>query len=128
MASSSVEKTVHGVLIVDDNPTYRLGLRRLLERTPGVAWVADCDGSGDVPGEVARLSPAVVVLDRHLGQVDGLALVSRIRARSPGVRILVLGGDDAPGLAAEVQAAGADGYLAKDVPDRVLLAWVRGEG
>ncbi len=125
-ASPSSSTQAKGVLIVDDNPVYRRGLRRLLERAAAVAWVAECDGDEDVAAQVRRLAPAVVLLDYHLGGKRSLDLVAEIRAASPGTRILVLSSEDEPTLQEQAQSAGADGCMAKGVPDRVLMAWVGG--
>ncbi len=125
MAASPSSTQAKGVLIVDDNPVYRRGLRRLLERIPTVAWVMESDGSDDVVAQVQHLAPAVVLLDYHLPGQKSLELVAAIRAARPRVRILVLSSEDEPDLQAQAETAGADGCMAKAVPDRVLMAWMR---
>jgi len=114
------------VLIVDDNPIYRHGLRRMLERAPGIAHVEECHSAVDVESLVRRLQPSIVLLDRRLLHVDSLHLLAKIRAASPAARIFLLSSEDDPDMRGEAFAAGADGYITKDTPDDVLLSLVAG--
>lgn len=114
------------VLIVDDNPIYRRGLRCMLRRAPGITHVEECNSAADVESLVWRLQPSVVLLDRRLLHTDSLHLLVRIRAASPAARIFLLSSEDDPDMRREAFAAGADGYITKDIPDDVLLSLVAG--
>ena len=114
------------VAIVEDNPTYRRGVRRLLERTSGICKVCAYRGGEEVVSLLGELQPHVVLLDLHLGGRESLELVARLRASGNNARILILTGEDRPGLAQAVHEAGADGHLPKDAPDTVLVGWVLG--
>jgi two-component system response regulator DegU len=117
------------VLVTDDHPLFREGLRRALDLA-GMRVVGEAgDGSGCL-GAVARLRPDLVVLDMSLPG-GGVDLLRALKSAHPELRVFVLTmHDDAGFLMAAVQA-GADGYATKDVePDelcRAIQACGRGE-
>ena len=100
------------VVVVDDHPVFRTGLRTLLEDL-GVEVVAEeSDGSGGVEA-VLEHEPDVVLMDLQMPGVSGVEATRRLTDRMPGVRILVLTMvDEDQAVFAAVQA-GAMGYLLK---------------
>lgn len=118
------------VLICDDHPVFRDGLRLLLTEL-GIDVVGEA-GTGEEAIELATdLSPEVVVMDLHLPGISGIDATRAIRAAQPqtGVLVLTMLDDDAALLAA--LRAGASGYLLKgaghtDV-DRALAAVAHGD-
>lgn len=87
------------------------GIRGLLATTfPEVVMVAD---ERALASCVERLRPSLVVLDMAMAPGKGLAIVARLRAARPGLRLIALGGDDDPGLHRAVLAAGAERFLLK---------------
>ena len=113
------------LLIADDNPIFRHGLRRLLESEPDLLVVGEAADGREAVELARRLAPDVVLMDIRMPGLDGLDAARQIRTLSPHVRILVLSSYDAPTLRAAAQAAGVKGYLDKSVEDEVILAWVR---
>ncbi|MFJ9691091.1 response regulator [Kitasatospora sp. NPDC101183] len=118
------------VLIVDDHPLFRAGLKAALESAEGVAVVAEAERVADVPGAVARHRPDVVVMDLSLPDGSGLEAVRRLCAgeRAPGeqappVLMLTMSDDDGNLLAA--LQAGARGYLVKGAGREEVLHAVR---
>jgi DNA-binding NarL/FixJ family response regulator len=113
------------IVVVDDHPVVREGLRSFLGSRPGLEVVgeaADVDEAVAVTGE---LGPDVVLLDLVLPGGGGVAAVPRLLALSPAPRVIVLtsfGGDEQV-LAA--LRAGASGWLGKDVPPSELEAAIR---
>jgi DNA-binding NarL/FixJ family response regulator len=122
------------VLIVDDHPVVREGLRVLLAAEPDLAVVGDC-GRGDEAVRLAlRLRPDVVLMDLRLPGLDGVAATERIVAAGTDawtVAVLVLTTYDSDGDIVRALAAGATGYLLKDAPrdelTRAVRAGARGE-
>lgn len=119
------------VLLVDDHPVFRHGLRALLGALPDVTVVAE-GTDGDEAIRLARAErPDVVVMDLQMPGVDGVSATRQITTELPsaGVLVLTMFDDDESVFAA--MRAGARGYLVKgaDSPDveRAITAVARGE-
>jgi len=113
------------VLLVDDQPLIRAGLRMLCDAEPDLDVVGEAANGRDAIALAARLTPDVTVMDLRMPGVDGITATGRILAERPGARVLVLttfGDDDHlyPAL-----TAGACGFLLKDAPPGELLDGIR---
>lgn len=117
------------LLLVDDHPALTRGLAVLFGQEPdlvvsgqfatGGALLAFLEGSPALPADV-------LLLDLHLPPPhDGLALLPRLRRQWPALRVLVFSSAASPGLAAQVAAAGAHGFLDKSAEAGELLAAIR---
>ncbi len=119
------------VVIVDDHPVVRGGLRALLESFDGFAVVGEAaDGEGAVR-EVQLHRPHAVIMDVMMPHVDGVEATRRIVRACPGTAVLVLSmAEDDDGVFSAMQA-GARGYLLKGAAqeeiERALKAVVAGE-
>jgi len=114
------------VLIVDDHPMVREGLRSMLEPA-GVRVVGEA-GTGEGALRAAAASePEVVLLDLELPDLDGLAVLRRLKARAPDTAVLVITMHDDPALVRRAVEAGASGYVLKGVGRRELLAAVEAD-
>lgn len=112
------------VLIVDDHPIVRQGLRTYLSSRPGLEVVGEASDGDAAVAEADRLAPDVVLLDLVMPRAGGLDALRRIRAAG-GARVLVLtsfAGDD---QVVEAVRAGAAGYLLKDVAPAALEEAIR---
>jgi DNA-binding NarL/FixJ family response regulator len=116
---------VFRLLLVDTHRIFRHALRVLLAPEPGFAVVGESGGADEALELVAALHPDVVITDLHLGDGPGVELIARIRARFPGVAVLVLTAARARDAAASAKRAGALGYLLKDRGRSELLAALR---
>ncbi|MFS0702940.1 response regulator [Cellulomonas sp. 179-A 9B4 NHS] len=114
------------VVVVDDQPTIRLGLRLILDHEPDVVTVGEAsDGAAAV--EVARrTSPHVVLMDVRMPGTDGIEATRRLRADAAlaDVRVLVLTTFDDEEYVTAALRAGADGFLLKDADPASLVAAV----
>jgi two-component system, NarL family, response regulator LiaR len=114
------------VLLVDDHPVVRTGLRALLEAEPDIKVVGEA-GNGLAAISLARaLRPDIVVTDLLLPGVDGVAVTQRIHAELPTTQVLILSsvGEEDASLVRAVRA-GAIGYLVKNAEIDVLVRTVR---
>src|SRR5918999_4480061 len=120
------------LLVVDDHPVVRQGLRTFLETRLDFEVVGEAsDGEGAV-AEAARLRPDVILMDLVMPGVDGLEAIARIRAPEPAARILVLTSFASADQVLPALRAGAAGYLLKDAApgevEAAIRAVHRGEG
>jgi len=113
------------VLIVDDHPVVREGLRAVLSAEPDLSVVGE-SGSGEEAVRLAvELRPDVVLMDLRLPGIDGVAATARIVAAG-AASVLVLTTYDGDSDIVRALAAGATGYLLKDTPRDELARGVRG--
>ncbi|AHI00780.1 response regulator transcription factor [Kutzneria viridogrisea] len=113
------------VLLVDDHPVVRAGLRALLAEAPDVELVGEA-GDGQRAVELAAQAD-VVLMDLQLGQgIDGAEATRRICAGDSGARVLVLTTYDSDADILRAIEAGATGYLLKDTQPAELLRAIRG--
>lgn len=113
------------VLVVDDHPVVREGLRTFLELQDGIR-VAGVAGDGEEAiSQAELLRPDVIVMDLTMPRLDGVGAMQELRRRLPATRVVVLtsSADDSRLLAA-IQA-GAAGYLLKTVQPQELARAVR---
>jgi DNA-binding NarL/FixJ family response regulator len=119
------------VVVADDHPLARAGVRRLLAVDPEIEVVAEAADGGAALAEVAALRPDVLLLDIQLGEMDGIAVLERLQAApaAPAVLVLTTYDQDASLLAA--LRAGARGYVLKQAEGlelaRAVRAAARGE-
>src|SRR5215831_7900374 len=111
------------VLIVDDHPIVRQGLRRMIEPEPDLVVCGEVQTEREARTAIRALAPDVVIVDISLAQGDGLELVRDVHAQQPELPMLVLSMHDEQIYAARLLAAGASGYIMKHAAsDQLLIA------
>ena len=113
------------LVVVDDHPVVRDGLRGMLAGQPDLEVVGEAANGAEALALVDRVRPAVVLMDLRMPEVDGVGAIKLLRERHPGVRVLVLTTYDTDADGARAIEAGATGYLLKDAPREVLFRAVR---
>lgn len=113
------------VLIVDDHPVVRSGLRGLLEAEPDLDVVGEAGSGEEALALVDQAVPDVVLMDLRMPGLDGAAVTGRIRDAHPSTRVLVLTTYDTDADILRAVEAGATGYLLKDTRREDLVAAVR---
>ncbi len=113
------------VVLADDHAFMRRTLRLLLDSEHDVDVVAEADDLDSVMRNVDGHHPQVLVLDLNLPGDSSLAAVGRLRDRMPQTQIVILTMHDDPGFAQRARAAGALGFVLKDLADSELLQAVR---
>jgi len=113
------------ILLVDDQPLFREGLRTLLSVQADFEVVGEA-GNGEEAIRLARsLLPSVVLMDLQMPVLDGVAATRRLRAEQPVCRIIVLTTFDDDEMVFDGLRAGAVGYLLKDAPSEKLAEAIR---
>lgn len=108
------------VMLVDDHPLMRRGIRQLLELNSSFEVVAEANNGTEALAEAGRLSPDVILLDLHMKGMSGLDTLKALRNEGVAARILVLTVSDARNDVYAILDAGADGYLLKDSEPELL--------
>lgn len=113
------------VLLGDDHPLFRQGLRRLLETVPDFRVVGEVERGDQVLAAAREHKPAVVVLDVELPGASGIAALEALRRELPDVRVLMLSGFGDPTRVRAALRAGANGYVLKNAPPAEIIAALR---
>jgi len=112
------------ILVVDDHPIVRQGLKTLLEGHSGWEVIGEASDGAEAVEKARNLSPDVMVLDVTMPRMNGLEACRLIRRHSPGLEILFVTQHDSPQMMREALEAGARGYVVKSNAARDLLAAV----
>jgi len=113
------------VLVVDDHPVVRDGLRGMLGTQGDLEVVGEAADGAEALAVAARARPDVVLMDLRMPGMDGVTAIGRLAAEQPSVRVLVLTTYDTDQDVARAIEAGATGYLLKDAPREELFRAVR---
>jgi two-component system nitrate/nitrite response regulator NarL len=113
------------VLIADDHPLVRSGVRRALEAEPDIEVVGEATNGAKVLPLIGQSDPDLVVLDISMPQLDGLACLDQIRKRHPEVKVVILSASGDPDRVQAALARGATAYIVKSVDVRDLAAALR---
>jgi DNA-binding NarL/FixJ family response regulator len=113
------------VLLVDDQPLVRTGLRRILTVRDGFDVVAECSDGDEVEAAVDAHGPDLVIMDMRMKRMSGAEAIRRLRARAESPPVLMLTTfDDDEVLSASLRA-GASGFQLKDAPGEDLIRSAR---
>jgi DNA-binding NarL/FixJ family response regulator len=115
------------VVIVDDQPLIRTGLRTMLEHGPGMEIVGEADDGGKAVDLARRHRPDVVLMDIRMPVLDGIEATRRITADPElgGVRVIILTTFDVDDYVYAAIRAGASGFMLKDARPEDILSAVR---
>jgi DNA-binding NarL/FixJ family response regulator len=117
-----MEKTT--VLIVDDHPMFRFGMRARLSAEPDLAVVGEAGSGEEAVDLAAKLAPDVVLMDLNLPGMNGIEATRLLRESSPAVAVLVVTMFDDDSVFAAMRA-GARGYLLKDADAEETVRAIR---
>ena len=112
------------ILVVDDHPIVRQGLKTLLEGHLGWQVVGEASDGAEAVEKAKDLHPDVMVLDVTMPRMNGLEACRLLRRQSPDLEILFVTQHDSPQMMREALEAGARGYVVKSNAARDLLAAV----
>jgi DNA-binding NarL/FixJ family response regulator len=113
------------VLLVDDDPLVRSGLRLMLGAASDIEVAGEASDGAQVPALVDRLRPDVVLMDIRMPGMDGLTATERLRSRAAPPEVLVLTTFNADEHVLRALRAGAAGFVLKDTPPGEIVDAVR---
>ena len=115
----------HTLLLVDDHPMMRRGIRQLIELEGDLVVVGEANNGAEACEQVARLAPDLVLLDNNMPQLNGVATLKRLREQGFAGKVLLFTVSDAENDVRDAMRFGADGYLLKDMEPEHLIARLR---
>lgn len=113
------------LMLVDDHPLVRDGLRARLEVVTGLQVVAEADSADAALTAAARTTPDLVLMDIGLRGANGIEATRRLRALLPALRVVMLTMHDNTEYVREALRAGAVGYVQKDSPAEEIVDAIR---
>lgn len=109
------------VLIVDDRPIFRAGARGMLANAPGIEVVGEATNGREALEKARRLKPQVILMDLSMPEMDGVDATEAIKRENDAIAILALTVSDREEDVVKMVAAGASGYVMKDVGPTELV-------
>jgi two-component system NarL family response regulator len=113
------------VIIVDDHPTFRMGLAALIDSQPGMAVVAQFSSGEEALAAYEPGSASVVLMDLRLGGMGGVETIMGLLARDAEARVIVLTTYDADEDVFRAMQTGARSYLLKDMSTEEIAGTIR---
>jgi len=118
--------TPTNVLLVDDHPVVRAGIRNLLEKASDITVIGEASNGEEALRMVEELKPDVLLLDMEMPGLNGNQVAERLQKVGSAVRILALSAHDDKQYIQELLANGASGYLIKEEVPETIVEAVRG--
>ncbi|SFC52359.1 response regulator [Massilia yuzhufengensis] len=109
------------ILLVDDHPLVRDGLRARLEAAPRLRVVGEAGSSQEALEQAGACQPDLVLMDVNMKGGSGIEATARLTQRYPGIAVLVLSMHDKPEYVTQAIQAGARGYVLKDAPGKDIV-------
>ncbi len=120
------EKLPIRVVLADDHPVVRNGIRKVLSRDPEIEVVGEASSGEETMELVEQCAPDVLLLDMEMPIMNGVEVTAQVRRRVPFVRILALSGYEDRSYVLEILQMGASGYLTKDEAMETIVEAVKG--
>ena len=114
------------VLLADDHPVVRKGIRNMLDEAVGIHVLGEADSGADVIKLVAQLSPDVLLLDMELPDMSGNQVICELKSSQSSVIILALSAYADKGYITGALTNGASGYLMKEEVPEYIIEAIRG--
>ncbi|WP_237884474.1 two-component system response regulator NarL [Pseudomonas sp. PGPR40] len=115
----------HKILLVDDHPMMRHGIRQMLELEDDFLIVGEASQGEEALSLIAPLRPDLVLLDNNMPQMNGIETLRRLRAMNYTGKVLLFTVSDAEDDIRDALRLDADGYLLKDMEPELLIQYIR---
>jgi len=109
------------ILLVDDHPLVRDGLRARLEAMEQFAVVGEAGSAAEALDEAGRTAPDLVLMDINMRGTNGIEAAAQFKARFPQIAVLILSMHDKLEYVTQAIQAGARGYVLKDAPGKDIV-------
>lgn len=113
------------VIIADNHPIIRMGVKHVLESASGIDIIADVSTTADLFEKLESITPDVVMLEMDIPEINGIAALRKIKKEFPEVKVLMYSGQSEDVYALSTIRAGAFGYLSKASEIDYLISAVR---
>ncbi|USG66935.1 response regulator transcription factor [Brevibacillus ruminantium] len=113
------------ILVAEDEPIIREGLRILLSADPDLEVIATASNGQEAVQHAVSLTPDIVLMDIHMPVLDGISAVREIKQHAPSLKIIMLTGFQDEQNVVEALITGASGYLVKDLETTQLIAAIK---
>jgi len=117
----SMNQTIR-IIVVDDHPLVREGLRARLSTVRQFEVIAEAPGAEETLALLETMQPDLVLMDIGMKSVNGIELTRIVTQRYPGIAVLILSMYDNPEYVTRAMQAGARGYVLKDSPSAQIVA------
>src|SRR4030043_1479743 len=106
------------ILLVDDHPLVRRGIRRIIEESPELEVVGELNDGQEFIEFLDNCAPNLVIMDLSMPRLGGIAATQKVKASHPQVKVLILTMHKSQEYLDQALLAGAEGYLLKEEMDR----------
>lgn len=113
------------IIIADDHPLVRVGLKELINRDPGLTVAGEAEDGQKLLELLSRAKCDLIVVDISMPRMDGLAAIKEIHKQYPGIKILVLSMLKDYQHFQQIMAHGAAGYMVKDDASDLLVSAIK---
>ncbi|WP_449359771.1 response regulator, partial [Alishewanella longhuensis] len=113
------------IMLVDDHPLLRKGLKQLLALEDDLEVIAEASSGAEAIPMAVELDPDLIILDLNMQGMDGIATLKSMRDEGVTSRIVMLTVSDADEDVVNAISNGADGYLLKDSDPEILLEQIK---
>ncbi|MGB5171114.1 response regulator [Eudoraea sp.] len=113
------------VLIADNHPIVRLGIKQVLENSSQFEIIGDAATTNELFRKLEKLSPDVVILEMDIPEINGIATLRKLKQDYPNVKVLIYSGQSEDVYALSTIRAGAFGYLSKTADLDYIISAVK---
>ncbi|MBO0322697.1 response regulator transcription factor [Muricauda sp. CAU 1633] len=113
------------VLIADNHPIVRLGIKQVLESSPDIEIIADVSTTSELFEALNKVAPDVVILEMDIPEINGIATLRKMKLEFPNVKTLMYSGQSEDVYALSTIRAGAFGYLSKTADLDYIISAVK---
>lgn len=111
------------ILVADNHPIVRMGIKQVLEPVSDVQVIADVSTTTELFNALDKLTPDIIILEMDIPEINGIATLRKIKKEYSNIRVLIYSGQSEDVYALSTIRAGAFGYLSKaSDPDYILTA------
>ncbi len=114
------------VLLADDHPVVRSGVRALLEEEGDIEVVGEASGGHEAIEQVQALRPDIILLDMEMPDLNGVEVARQLKQLRTGCKVLALSAYDDPQYIRNLLSAGASGYLIKEEAPAFIIEAIQG--